>query len=281
MANVQQIISAGVQLAQYHFLDANGYVAGTTGTVTAGANGSPMGTMLGIQEASATVPDTDVEPVAGDDGTLGTFIFDPTSTPTFTIDIGVHDLAIDAYAQGTNVVNDGDMSYGVLQPQLPTYRDALIILTSVAKSYEATTRGTSKYYHYVLPKVTMHPVGRVAIAGRTAAAFRYSCVEQVSTTRGAGATMKVSVEGTESGTIIPLTSDNRITMQRFDGDNTTTVWNLAKRPASTAIAKCRVYVNGLIQLSGVTISATNKTVTISPAVATSLPIVVIHEYVNT
>lgn len=282
MADIQQVIAAGVQLAQYHFLDSNGYIAGTTGTAAAGASGSAMGVILGIQSADVTVPEPDRVPIPGDDTTLGIFQFDSTETPSFTIDVGVHDLGIDAYAQGTNVVNDGDMTFGVLQPSQPTYRDALLILSSVSKSYESDSRGVSKWYHYVIPKVTMQPLGRVTIQGREGAAFRYACIANVSTTRGAGATMRTGTgfEGTESATILPFTSDNRITMQRYVGDNSTTVWNLAKIPASSAIAKTRVYVNGVIRLSGVTISVAAKTLTITPAVATDLPIVVIHEYVN-
>lgn len=282
MADLTQIISAGVQLAQYSFLDSDGYVAGTTGTAATGANGSPMGTILGIQQANVTIPEPDRVPVPGDDTTLGAFQFDSTETPGFNIVVGVHDLGLDAAAQGTNVVLDGSMTLGVLQPSQPTYRDALIILTSVAKSFESDTRGTSKFSHYIIPKVTMTPLGRVDWQGRTDAAFQYACVANVSTTRGHGATMKTGMgyEGTESATVIPVFSDNRITAQRWVGDGVTTVFNIAKKPVTSGVVYNRVYINGLIRLSGVTIDATAKTLTITPAPALSDKIVMYHEYVN-
>lgn len=279
MPTVQQVISAGVQLAQYHFLD-NGVIAGTTGTVTSGIDGSAMGTMIGIQTAAVTVNEPDRVPVPGDDGVLGTFQFDTTDNPSFTVVVGVHDLGIDAAAQSTNVVSDGSMVYGVLQPSAPTYRDALLILSSVAKSKDSSNSGVSWWYHYILPKVTMTPLGRVTFEGRTDAAFQYACVANPSTTRGHGATMKTTVEGTESASIIPVQSANRITMQRWVGDNSRTVFNIAKKPYTTGTSYNRVYINGLIRLSGVTIDATAKTLTITPAPATDDVIVLIHEYVN-
>lgn len=277
--DIEQVIAMGVKLGQIHFLDSNGYVAGATGTAASGANGSPMVRLIGIQSASVTVPEGENVSIPGDDTTLGTFPLDSTETPTFNLDVGVENFAIASASQSTNVVDDGDISYMVLQPDQPTYRDALLLLSSDDKSFMPDTRGLSGWYHYCVPKVTMRYLGRVAIESRQGAAFRYQCTVNFSTTRGAGATMKTSVEGTEAATLIPMTSTARLTIQRWVGDGVTTVWNLDKRPYSTDLAYNRVRVNGNIQLSGVTISQANKTMTISPAVGVGVPIVSYYEWV--
>lgn len=278
--SVKEIISAGVELAEFHVLDSGGYISGSTGTVASGAAGAAAGRIRGIQTASVTTPDDELVTIPGDDGVMGAFTFEPDTVPQFTIDVGVQDLDDEAAFQTSRVYQRGNLNMGILQPSGSTLVDMLVILTSKTKAKTPGSDGISRYSGYILPKVNARPKGRVEFAGRQGAVYRYACVANVSDTFGAGETMRADTFGTESGVIIPWTGLYRLTAHRFTGDGVTTAFTLGKTPATSTAADFQVWINGVVQNSGYSVNTTTKVITFSPAPALNAKIVVAYFFVN-
>lgn len=277
--NVNEVISAGFALCEYHILDSNGYIAGSAGVAPDPGNLVGAGRVLGVQNANITVPEPDREPVPGDNTTLGKFQFDSLDTPEFNLVVGAQNLAQEAAFMSMSVESDGDMQMGVLQPDLPTYKDLLLIFTADAKSQASGSRGVAQFTGYIVPKVQAQPLGRVAFEGRTAAGYQYACIANQSTTWGVGATFQSAVQGTESAVMRPWTAENRISMDRATGNGVKTVWVLSHKPASSSVLKMRIRVNGVKLLTGYTVDVATRSVTFSVAPVNNAVVTFHYEWV--
>lgn len=276
--NVKTLIAAGFERLDFHILDSTGIAAGTTGTVSQGAAGSAAGRMLGVQTAEIKVGEPDNVNIPGDDGNLGTFEFGPAEIPSFDIIVGVMDLTWEAVFQGTTVFNEGSFSWGVLDPNNPSYADVAFIGVSRAKSKESGTDGVSHYQHVLIPKANVIPLGRDTYQGRTGAGFRYRVQPTRTDSYPWGLTLKDAVQGTPGGVIFPFTAPNRTTFHRFTGDNGTASFTVAENFATASTNECRVYINTTLTTGGVTPTAGAKTLAIAPAPGTNAKIVVYYQY---
>lgn len=277
-ANITQLIAAGLDRVEFHLLDQNGYAAGN-GTVVAGAAGAAALRALGAQSGDLALPDSDIVNIPGDDGSQGTFEFDPEGTPTFNLDVGVQNLVHQGYFQGTNVETQGDISLGVLQPKDRATIDAFLILTSKSKSKASGSDGSSNWTGAIIPKATLRPMGRVAYEGRAGAAFRYRVVTAAADKTPWGKTLTEADNGTEAAPIIEWSAPGRISVHRFTQTSGLTVFGpLAYTPAGATNASMRVFVNGVIQLAGWSASTVTRQITFTPAPPDAAVIVVVYTY---
>jgi hypothetical protein len=277
--NVTELIAAGFDRLEYMMLDSSGIAAGPSGSITAGATGSPMGRMLGVKTSDIVIPEPDIVNITGDDGPLGSFIFQPTATPGFNIDVGAADLQDEAYFQGTLVANEGDISLGVLQPKDQSFPDFCLIGVSRAKSKMSGSDGVAGFSGIIIPKCQLVPLGRVSYTEREGAVYRYRVSVTMSDAFPWGKTLTDAVNGTTGGAIMPWTAENRITMHRWTQTSGLTAFNVTNSPASTAVAKMRAFVNNVIT-TGITVTVASKLVTFSVAPADAAKIVALYEYSN-
>jgi hypothetical protein len=277
-ANVSEYIAAGFERLEYHQLDSAGIAAGASGSISTGATGAPAARILGVKTSDIVIPEPDIVPITGDDGPLGQFIFPSTTTPGFNIDIGAQDLQDEAYFQQTLIETQGDMSFGILQPKDQGFPDFALIAVSRAKSKMSGSDGVANYMGIIIPKCQIVPLGRVSWTEREGATYRYRVSTTISDAYPWGKTLTDAVNGTTGGSIMPWSAENRITMHRWSGDGATTAFTLGQTPASSAVAKMRVFVNNTITTGGITISTAAKTLTFSVAPANGAKIVAVYEY---
>jgi hypothetical protein len=274
--DLRQVISEGIELVEFHRYDTNGYIAGITGTVAAGAiAGAYRG--LGIQTADPSIPEPEIISIPGDNGVLGGFIEDSTDVPRFNMDFGVQDFTLNQSLQGGTVYDDGDVNMEAIGPDAATLKDLLIILTSKSKTYSPTNKGTSLFSGYIVAKAQGKPLGRVGFEGRTGAIHRFQIVVNQSTQWGTGATMIAADWGFESAYLIPWHAQNRVTMDRITGNNSTATFSLNHKAVSSA--KMRVRVNGTLKLTGWTLSTDLRSITFSPVLASDAVAVLYYEWV--
>jgi hypothetical protein len=257
----RRTIQAGTQLAFWGQVDSSGFFAGTSGNVASGANGEPMGRLLGIQTANPGPVEPESVNVPGDDTTLGAIDFGPDEVPTWIMELGAHDLNNQALMQGTAVEQLGDINLGVLQPNDPEYPDICLIYQGKAKSKDSGSDGVKAWAGYIVPLASSVPLGRAEFTGRAAASDRYKVTAQVASRKPWGVTIRTSELGTSGAPLIPFTSDNPIVMERFTGDGVTTVFNLTHTPISAA--KTVIHINTQRMVAGVdySVDASAKQIT--------------------
>jgi hypothetical protein len=276
-ANVTELIAAGFDRLEYHMLDTNGIAAGPSGSITAGATGSGAGRMRGVKTSDIVIPEPDIVNITGDDGPLGSFIFQPTATPGFNIDVGAADLQDEAYFQGTLVENSGDLSFGVLQPKDQAFPDFCLIGVSRAKSKMSGSDGVSGYSGIIIPKCQIVPLGRVSYTEREGGVFRYRVSVTMSDAYPWGQTLKDSINGTTGGAIMPWTAENRITIHAWTGNSVVSTFNTQETPASSSANKMRFFVNNVINSGGLTITTATKSVAVVPTPG-AVRVVAVYEY---
>jgi hypothetical protein len=280
VANLKKSIAAGYERAYWGCLDTAGYVIGQDITAPAAGSdaGSGMGRIDGVKTSAITIAEPETVAITGDDGVLGQFIFPPTDTPSFIIEVGTNDLDLVSKFQGTLTMDTGDISIGVLQPNSPTFPDICLILQRRAKSRASGSTGVSAWEGVIIPKCTIVPLGSDNFTERGAVTFRYKVSVNVSTNFPWGTAVSDSANGTDGGVVFPFTAENRLHMHTFIGDGTETDFILTYTPASSALGKVRVYKDGVIQTSGVTITTATKTVAFTVAPASNAKIVVLYEH---
>ncbi len=278
--NVTELIAAGFERLDFMVLDSTGIAAGSTGTVSSGATGSAAGRILGVQTAEIRIGEPSEVNIPGDDGSMGTFAFAPDTIPGFDVIVGVHNLTNDAVFQGTNVLSEGSMSIGVLDPTLPVYADLSLIAVSRSKSKLNASQGVANYTGVIIPKCQAIPLGRATFQGREGAGFRYRITPTRSSAYPWGRTLQdtSSGEGTSGGVIFPWSAPNPITMHRWTGDNTTTTFNLGEKLATAAANEFRLYIGTTLTTGGLTLVAAATSWTIGSAPATNAKVVAVYQY---
>lgn len=280
MANLTQWIAAGFERMYYGGVVSN-YLTGSTLTAPAAGTttGSGMGKLDGVQTADVTIPEPEDVPVSGDDDTLGKFTFPSTETPSFTIETGTANLGFDALVQGTTTYADGSFTYGVLQPNAPDFPDICLLLSRRAKSRVTGSIGTAVWEHLLIPKANIIPLGSSGFTGRSAASFRYRVVANKADTFPTGMAVSDANFATTGGSLFPFTSDNRVTMHRATGNGTATAFTVDYTPASSVITTVnRIWVNGTVATTGVTVTTGTKSYAWGTAPANNAVIVIMYEH---
>lgn len=268
-------IQAGTQRLFWGQVDAFGFFAGTSGSVSAGATGEAMGKMLGIKTANPGPVEPDFVDVTGDDAILGTFAFEPNKLPQFVMELAAHDLNNQALLQGTLVEQLGDINLSVLQPRNAVYPDVCLIIQGKIISKDDATDGAGGWGGYILPRCTVVPLGRGEFAERSPAVDRYKVVVNSSTHKPWGVTIATADLGTTAAPIIEFTSDNPLVMERLDGNGVLQTFNLHYTPVSAA--KTRVFdQTALLTPSSVDTAA--KTFTLGSTPANGDKMIVLYEY---
>lgn len=277
--NVTQNIAAGFEILEFHVLDTTGYAAGSTGSVSSGGTGAAAGRIKAVKTMDIQVTEPESKDITGDDNFQGNFIFAPAAGPSFTVETSIQNLTNDGVFQTTSVEALGDIDLGVTQPTDPVYPDVALLAVSRAKSKMAGSDGVSGYNGVIVPKCNIVPLGRSGYNERGEALYRYKVIASTSDADPWGKTYTNAIQGTTGAVIRPWTAENRVSIHRFTGDGSTTVFTLSNTPASASISlKVIIFKDGLQVTSGVTVSTANKTLTFSVAPASGAKVVVFYEY---
>lgn len=284
LANVTQYISAGFSRLDFHRLDTNGLPAGTTGTITAGANGAAAGRILAAKTMNINIPAADGVPVTGDDVLQGTFIFPSIAARSFEIDFAADDFLDRQAFQGIKARNIGNLSFAGRDINPFALKNLMLIGVSNASSKMTGSSGLGMYAGVFATRAQMTIRGRNSFAERAAAAYLGTVVLNLQDGYPWGETFQVGVEGYTQSFIEDWTHAYPVTVHRWQQTSGLTKFFLGETPASTSLNDVLVYVldtNGIPtrQTSGVTISTADNSITFSLAPTASYDIVAYYGYV--
>ena len=274
-------IAAGAKYTFWSGLDTDNELVGSS--TTAPANGDQDGAGMLRLEGVKNVPARQGDPVqvgsTGDDETLGLFTFDNEELPNGTLSNAVLDMDFEAYCLGLIKQQLGNLTFVPSgAPQDADRRTMSMIVQGRAKARDSGAVGNALYQGILIPSATITPLGRDAFQERAAGSYDYSITMSKGDKLPWGATLSNALNGTEQASYIPFLLPHPLHAWSWRGDNSETVFNLPYTPAGTTLGTdVLVFIEGVQVLSGVTVSATGKTLTFGGAPATSAYITCVYE----
>jgi len=284
LANVHRYIAAGFQRLDFHQLDTNGLPAGVTGTVVAGAAGVAAGRITAVKTMNVNIPAGEAVPVTGDNVLQGTFQFQNVSARTFDVEFAEDDFADRQSFQGIKPRDIGNHSFAGRDISPFALNNLLLIGVANASASSAGVRGLGMYAGVFANRAQISVRGRNNFVERGAASYLGTVTLNSSDSYPWGETYSVANEGYLQSFVEDWTLAYPVTCHRWTQSSGITVFNLGETPASTSLSDVLVYVidtNGIPtrKTTGVTVDATAKTLTFSPAPTDGYSIVAWYGYV--
>jgi hypothetical protein len=284
LSNVVRYISAGFQRLDFHQLDSSGLPAGATGVVVAGATGVGAARLTAAKTMSITTPASEKVPVSGDNVLQGTFQFPSAEVRGFELAVAEDDFADRLSFQNIKTRNIGNHSFAGRDISPFQMNNIMFIGVGNSQAQASGIKGLGMYSGVFGTRAQVIVRGRDSFSERAAAAYLFDFTLGAMDTYPWGETFTIANEGYTSSFVEDWTLAYPVTVHRWTQSTAVTVFNLAETPASTDLADVLVYViqaNGtaLRYTAGVTISATNKTITFSVAPADGLTIIAYYGYV--
>lgn len=277
MGSFSKATAAGVAYGFIGFIDSNGFFIGGATTAPSAGSSSGMLRIRGVQTASPTVPEPETVQVGGDDELISEFDFASIAQRTFTVDVAVGDLDLDALLQGTNVQTLAEIKYGALDVEGATFPNACIIFEGNSKKMNTGVVGQAAWTGTMIPLCTVRPLGRVAYNSREGAAYRLSVTPQSAQYYPWGITMSSANAGTSGMRYIPLEMENPIHMVAFTGNNSATEFTLDYTPIS--VAKTAVTFNRVVDTTA-SVNTSTKTATATTTPPSSANGIIVYEFTN-
>ena len=239
LANTLKVLSGGFRTGWWFFLDGDGYFAGSTGSLTPGASGGSAGYYLdGVKSAAYKAIEPLVLLGTGEDQPLGQIIEPPQTFPNFDLTGSIGDLTLDAYQQSTKTMNQGNATFGVIQPYLPNYVNGGMMLLRLSLSRDAATLGQGNFDGVLFPKVQFVPLSSDGAAEKKITDFKRHVICNPSTIMPNGIPISATNFGTTNGVEFPFSSPNKVMYYAWKGDGATSVFNLPATsiPGSNTLA---------------------------------------------
>lgn len=277
--NFTKFIQAGVDLGFWAYIDADGYLIGSTSTAPSAGDrtGSPMLRVTGLQTVTNDIPTPESVPVNGDNRTLGAFVFPGEGATSFQIAKGAFDQLLTGKMQGTTPVALGTSSItlGHVNPAPIEYPDGAWIFQSDAKKIDGTTG--SGWAGWIVPFTSSAPGGRESFETRAAANDRVTVVCNQSAFIPTGMSMFPATDGAETVDARDFSGLYPLTMHRHTGNGTEVTFNTAYRPVS--VAETVTFVNGYaVTVLSVNTSVLPYSFTLSAAPANGAKIVTLYGF---
>jgi len=273
MPSSVRTFQAGFAKLEYHILDSTGVPAGATGVCATGATGVAAGRYYRVKTANIQVPKPNPQPVTGDNGYGGGFNFPSLAIRSSDFLFAEQNLTADGIFQKTNVQTMGNLTMGLYDVSPFQLNQALFMATSDAQAQESGQVG-SGLYTLTYGVGSALPIGRDNFQEQAVASNGITVTWNVldrypwGFTYGATENANQATLGVINGWQYPYT------LHRWRIASGTTVVNLPVTPAGTTLNTdfflYRRAANGTVTqyITGVTVSAVAKTVTIPDPAAT-------------
>lgn len=227
--NVLRVLSGGFRSGWANRLDADGYFAGTTGSLEPGPDNGQAGYYLvGVK----TAPYKAIEPLVltgtGEDQVQGQIVEPQQTLPNFDLTGSVSDLTLDAISQNTATVDEGNATYGVIQPYLPNYVDFALQFQRLSISKDQASMGSSNWDGVLFPKAKLVPMSSDGMAEKKITDFKRHAICNPSSIFPNGLEVDIDNFETTNGVEFPFTSPNKVMYFGWRGDGVNNAYHLPK-----------------------------------------------------
>jgi hypothetical protein len=283
LSNTLKVLSGGFRTGWWFYVDSDGYFAGTTGSLVPGATGQAGYYLDGVKSAAYKSVEPLVLLATGEDQPLGQIVEPPQTFPNFDITGSIGDLTLDGLQQNTITMNQGNATFGVIQPYLPNYLDGGLLLMRLAISRDAATLGAGNWDGVLFPKVKMVPMSSNGMKEKSISDFMRHAICNPSTIMPNGIPVNATNFQTTNSIEFPFTSPSKLMYFGWRGTGAVTAFNLPKTsiPGSNLLATG--YPNyttseGVVVTPVVTLVGSSYVFTFSPAPANNARVIALVEY---
>jgi hypothetical protein len=233
----------------YGISDSAGYLNGATETApSAGdADGSAMAQLLGVQNFPFEGVDADRPSQKGDGGVLVRFINKPTELPQSDLVFGASDYDFYALIQSLKVVALGGGEFVLGQPYNPVFRDLMFLAVAPAKSIETASLDSALWEARLILKAQISPKHRNAFNSDGLPTYPYSLISNYAACYPWGHAFSDADEGDVKAAFIDFTWPYKPMVQRWTGNNTLAIFNLAYAIAEDSADNIIAFVDGVEQ----------------------------------
>lgn len=266
-------IAAGFDRIFYGYVNASGFVIGSTATGAAagGATGQGVARLIGGRTIPIGIPEDEIVTPTGDNEPKASFKFPSAELPSGVLEVAVRDLDFDALVQGTKVESQADFNIGSLGPSGSTSPDIALLLQRQAKKQPS---GSGAWEILFVNRSNITPLGS-DVTERTFSPYRYG-INVSKSDRGAwGATFTELVHGYTQTALSAIESDNPVLLHTFQGNAAATAFTLPVTPKAST--KILVYLNNVKQLITTHYTVSGATITFLSAPASGAYVNVLYE----
>lgn len=258
----QKYTSAGLSTLDWGYRNSSGYMLGAAATLANGSD-SAMVNGDGIDAFNLQPADYRLVDIAGNDGSVGTYIFPPAGLPQGTMELGTFNSALAVAGQGTKIWTDGDYEKVNIQPLERSNLALHLVTNSLAQSRDAATLGTPGYFVEVWYNVQAVPKFASGLKNATASSFTHQLIANMSTKMPDGRLLTLANNGCTQAIGEAFFSPYPITYHSFISNASTLVFTLGHLPVAANGTKVKLIKNGTAMTY-----TTDYTVNISTGVVT-------------
>lgn len=251
----QQITAVSFRGVQILAVDANGYPTVESATEYSGIR------IIGAKSMTLNIPDWQRLTATGDDRVLAQFVLPAQEGVNGELRVGSLDMTAEALLTGITVKTVGEMKllpFATEQADLP---DVWLLGWREAKSVASGDSGRGHFEH-VLMRAKLTPLGG-EWGERTTEERRYMITALVTSKWPWGEALVLGTDGCEEMQLAYGTSEYVPRLSAFEGDGTTTVFNLVGKTAIST-DKMPTYKNGTIVTTNLTKAVGSLTFTSAP-----------------
>ncbi len=273
-APTTKYVGAGYRHGQIMVLGSDGYpiAAGTKTDVYEG---------LAIErgrELTINFPEPRIIAHRGDDVVFALQMLPPDTAVTGALRTGIEDLALEQALTGNKVVTVGEINLINVATNLAGFENQVAVIAQQPGQpggKGAADAGVAGWNQIIFPKAWLIPRTGGMSEANNPYEKNYTLSPTMSSKYPWGLAMTANADGCLSSFFQKGNSQYPMWWANFKGDNSTLVFSFSASYQAVSTSKMAVYVNGVLQTSGIT-KATDK-ITFSVAPADNANIAVIYE----
>lgn len=240
------------------------YIAGTDGTLAAGED-SGMGRAIGLSQISSATPEAPLVTRTGDNGVLGTFITNPTDSPSGSTAFGSFDQTFDTVVTGRVIKTEGIHDISLSSNRCYTFSPVFLVVNSPAQSDATGSVGEGGWQVQEYLYAYVQPMSVADMTQSTAHSYTHRLVFNERGILPYGETITTANYGvTQAWKTDPYWSPYPVYYHAYVGDGGASQdFTLDKVPVSADAAGAEVWINGTKQTytTHYTVSASTGVVT--------------------
>lgn len=240
------------------------YIAGTDGSLSAGED-SGMGRLLGMTEIVANTPQASSLSRSGDNGVLGSFITNPTESPTGNMAFGSFDQVFDTAVTGRVIKAEGAHDISLSSNRCYQFSPIFVVVNSPANSDASGSVGEGGWQVQEYLYAFAQPMSVSNISQNTVHSYTHSLVFNERGVTAYGETITTANYGvTQAWKTDPYWSPYPVRYHTYVGDGgSAQTFTLDTPPVSADANGLQIWDNGtkLAYTTNYTVSTSTGVVT--------------------
>lgn len=267
----------GSQYTFWGIVDSSGYVQGTSGAISAGAN-SGMGRLKGVSSIAVNLPDTPRVPVQGDNGAITSFMLAPSELPTGTLATTVFDQTFSTKPIGLLVETESNWDFSGIFPACFDYARICFIVNSPASIQDSGDLDVGAWQVYIFMNTTVMPMKPGELTTGAAQTFTSDLSFKRADKTIWGKSFTSVTNGSTSFAATQFASGYPVHCQTLIGNGAVTTLLLDYTPVTTIADYVKVWKDGVELALTTDYTVSGSTITFVAAPASNTKVICLYGF---